>query len=79
MTTLHRFFVAPELIEGDQIFFPSDLAHQLGRVLRLREGDRVRVRLEPFGELPERVHRAAVAEAERLAAFLGGRLELDEG
>jgi len=44
-----------------------------------RRGDRVRVRLEPFGELPERVHRAAVAEAERLAAFLGGRLELDEG
>ena len=41
--TLHRFFIAPDLIEGDQILFPSDLAHQLSRVLRLRVGDRVLV------------------------------------
>ncbi len=40
---MHRFFVSPELIEGSEVFFPSDLAHQLGRVLRLREGDRVLV------------------------------------
>lgn len=40
---MQRFFVSPELIEGDEIFFPSDFAHQISRVLRLREGDRVLV------------------------------------
>lgn len=40
---MHRFFVSEELIEGKEIFFPSDLAHQLARVLRLRPGDRVGV------------------------------------
>lgn len=38
---MHRFFVSPELIREDEIFFPADLAHQIARVLRLREGERV--------------------------------------
>ncbi|MGH2541395.1 MAG: 16S rRNA (uracil(1498)-N(3))-methyltransferase [Ardenticatenaceae bacterium] len=38
---MHRFFISPELIEGSEVLFPSDLAHQISRVLRLREDDRV--------------------------------------
>lgn len=40
---MHRFFISPELISGDQVFFPADLAHQIIRVLRLRVGDTVLV------------------------------------
>jgi 16S rRNA (uracil1498-N3)-methyltransferase len=40
---MHRFFISPELISGDQVFFPTDLAHQIIRVLRLRVGDTVLV------------------------------------
>ncbi|NWF81000.1 MAG: 16S rRNA (uracil(1498)-N(3))-methyltransferase [Chloroflexi bacterium] len=37
-----RFFVAPELLHGDQLRLNDpDLVHQLGRVLRLSPGDRV--------------------------------------
>jgi len=38
---------------------------------------RLRLQIEPFVELPDRVRRAAEEEAERLAAYLGGRLKLD--
>jgi 16S rRNA (uracil1498-N3)-methyltransferase len=40
---MHRFFVPAELIQGNEVFFPTDLAYQLTRVLRLRQGDRVLV------------------------------------
>jgi Winged helix DNA-binding domain len=41
------------------------------------KGKRVQVTVEPFtGPLPARARRAAEAEAERLAAFAGGQLEL---
>lgn len=40
---MHRFFVPAELIEGNEVFFPADLTHQLVRVLRVRHGDRVAV------------------------------------
>jgi hypothetical protein len=41
------------------------------------KGRRVQVTIEPFaGPLPARARRAAEAEAERLAAFAGGELEL---
>ena len=41
-----------------------------------RKGRRVAVEIEPFGRLPPKARKAAGAEAERLAAFLGGPLEL---
>lgn len=37
-----------------------------------RRGRRVEIAFEPFGRLPKAVHAEAEAEAERLAAFLGG-------
>ena len=42
-----------------------------------RKGGRLRVSIEPFARgVPTRVRDAAAVEAERLAEFLGGRLEL---
>jgi hypothetical protein len=41
-----------------------------------RKGRRVEVAIEPFGRLAKGVRPAAEAEAERLAAFLGGELAL---
>ena len=41
-----------------------------------RAGERLAVRIEPFGAAPAWVWRGAEAEAERLARFLGGQLEL---
>jgi 16S rRNA (uracil1498-N3)-methyltransferase len=39
----HRFFVAPDQIDGERVRFSGDQAHQLRSVLRLRIGDMVRV------------------------------------
>jgi 16S rRNA (uracil1498-N3)-methyltransferase len=39
--TLHRFFVAAECIQTDRVSFPSEQAHQIRSVLRLRSGDHV--------------------------------------
>lgn len=44
-----------------------------------RKNDRLVVRIEPFGEVPGWARRAAEAEAERLAGFTGGALELTWG
>jgi hypothetical protein len=41
-----------------------------------RKGERLAVRIEPFGEQPVWVRRAAEGEAERLSRFLGGELDL---
>ena len=41
-----------------------------------RRGDRLSVELEPFARQPDWVRRAAEEEAERLARFVGGGLEL---
>jgi hypothetical protein len=41
-----------------------------------RKGRRLAVAIEPFGKLHAWARRGAEAEAERLAAFLGGELEL---
>ena len=38
---MHRFFLPPKSFSSDQITFPDDIAHQIRRVLRLNEGDRV--------------------------------------
>jgi uncharacterized protein YcaQ len=42
-----------------------------------RKGRRLVVTIEPFGKLPNWARAEAEAEAERLAGFLGGALELD--
>lgn len=41
-----------------------------------RKGKRLEVTIEPFGRATAATHRAAADEAERLAAFVGGELEL---
>jgi 16S rRNA (uracil1498-N3)-methyltransferase len=38
---MHRFFVSPASIQSGQVVFPSDTAHQINRVLRLRPGQRL--------------------------------------
>jgi hypothetical protein len=48
----------------------------LGVWRHARSGSRLKVDLEPFEDLPRWVRRSAEQEAERLAAFLGGKLEL---
>jgi 16S rRNA (uracil1498-N3)-methyltransferase len=47
--TLHRFFVAPEVMAGDLFPLPADIARQVTRVLRLRDDDRL-VLLDGLGE-----------------------------
>jgi 16S rRNA (uracil1498-N3)-methyltransferase len=37
--TVHRFFVAPERMAGDSFPLPPEIAHQVTRVLRLRDDD----------------------------------------
>lgn len=41
MTTQHRFFVPPDEATGDRFSVPSSIRHQVERVLRLRDGDRL--------------------------------------
>lgn len=38
---MHRFFVRPEVVVGEQVSIDGELAHQLINVLRLAQGDRV--------------------------------------
>jgi 16S rRNA (uracil1498-N3)-methyltransferase len=45
----HRFFVPPELLRPSPIVLEGALAHQLGRVLRLRPGDEIEL-LDGQGE-----------------------------
>ena len=47
--TLHRFFVAPAAMVGDQFPLPGEIAHQVTRVLRLRDDDHL-VLLDGLGE-----------------------------
>lgn len=39
--TLHRFFVAPDLLAADRVPLPSAIDRQVRKVLRLTDGDRV--------------------------------------
>ena len=62
-----------QALEG-QLLTREELA---GRVGELTGSRRLLVTIEPFaGKPPARVRRAAEAEAERLAAWSGGQLEL---
>jgi 16S rRNA (uracil1498-N3)-methyltransferase len=38
---MHRFFVSPEIVAQQEVSLGPELAHRLGRVLRLQPGDRV--------------------------------------
>ncbi|MDQ7030895.1 MAG: RsmE family RNA methyltransferase [Ardenticatenia bacterium] len=38
---MHRFFVSPDRIHAGRVYFTEEQAHQIGRVLRLRPGNRV--------------------------------------
>ncbi len=38
---MHRFFVPPSWLQGEPISLTGPLAHQLGRVLRMRPGDHI--------------------------------------
>jgi len=38
---MHRFFVPPEVTPGQRFPVPSEIAHQVKRVLRLRDGDEI--------------------------------------
>lgn len=38
---MHRFFVPPDTISGDEVRLGGDLAHQIVRVLRLRRGEKI--------------------------------------
>ena len=40
---MRRFFTAPEAVQGDVIAFDADLAHHMGKVLRLAPGEQVTV------------------------------------
>jgi 16S rRNA (uracil1498-N3)-methyltransferase len=39
--TLHRFFLPPDAVRGDDVIFPAETSRQIERVLRLKSGDRV--------------------------------------
>lgn len=38
---MHRFFVDPSTMAGDRFPLPGEIAHQVTRVLRLRDGDEI--------------------------------------
>jgi 16S rRNA (uracil1498-N3)-methyltransferase len=47
--TTHRFFVEPGTVSGERFLLPESIAHQVMRVLRLRDGDEL-VLLEGDGQ-----------------------------
>ena len=38
---MHRFFVAPGTLNAERIALPAQIAHQVTRVLRLGDGERI--------------------------------------
>jgi 16S rRNA (uracil1498-N3)-methyltransferase len=47
--TTHRFFVEPDAMAGERFPLPASIAHQVRRVLRLRDGDEIAL-LDGTGE-----------------------------
>ena len=80
--TTHRFFVEPGIISGDRFPLPESIAHQVTRVLRLRDGDEIvvlegdghEVRCRVTGTSLEVLARSPVI-AEQAAATTSGILE----
>ncbi|MEO8251503.1 MAG: RsmE family RNA methyltransferase [Chloroflexota bacterium] len=46
---MHRFFVAPATVASDRFPLPAEIAHQVRRVLRLKDGDEITL-LDGSGE-----------------------------
>jgi 16S rRNA (uracil1498-N3)-methyltransferase len=65
---MHRFFVTPGTLSGERIALPAQIAHQVTRVLRLGDGERI-VLLEDDGrEAICRLDRGELAVEERRPA-----------
>ncbi len=65
---MNRFFVSPEALDGDRFPLPDSIAHQVTRVLRLRDGDEVLL-LDGLGaEMRVRLEAADCVVLERRAA-----------
>jgi len=63
--TTHRFFVEPGTVAGERFPLPESIAHQVSRVLRLRDGDEIVV-LEGDGhEVRCRLDRGELVVLER--------------
>jgi 16S rRNA (uracil1498-N3)-methyltransferase len=67
VTTLHRFFVAPEEATGDRFPVPPSIRHQLERVLRLRDGAELVLLTGDGGESRCRLEGEACVVVERRA------------
>lgn len=65
---MHRFFVSPEALDGDRFPLPVKIAHQVTRVLRLRDGDEVLLLDGLGGEMRVRLEAADCVVLERRAA-----------
>lgn len=65
---MHRFFVEPGTVSGERLTLPGAIAHQVTRVLRLHDGERI-VLLEDDGrETVCRLERGELAVEERRRA-----------
>lgn len=45
---MQRFFLSEEAFQGEVVYFPEDISHQIARVLRMQVGDQV-VAINPAG------------------------------
>lgn len=68
MSTLHRFFVLPGEVDGDHFPIPASIRHQVERVLRMRDGDRLALLIGDGLELICRLEDGACAVVDRRAA-----------
>ncbi|MAT43562.1 MAG: 16S rRNA (uracil(1498)-N(3))-methyltransferase [Anaerolineaceae bacterium] len=49
MSIMQRFFLTEDAFQGEVIYFPEDISHQISRVLRMKPGDQV-VAINPLGK-----------------------------
>ena len=62
---MHRFFVDPTTIAGERFAVPASVAHQVSRVLRLRDGDEITLLDGLGGELRCRLEDGECVVVER--------------